>query len=94
MDTRVTMADVSAMAEILAAAQGNRRVIRLIDGVRYNGQARRICDTFGGSAVGVGTDMRDLALEVTLDGLGDLARWPVRELIRDIECHEAIMDAH
>lgn len=83
-DTRVTIADVANLAEILKAAQCNQRLARLIEDVRYDGVARRICDPCGGSAVGTGTDIRDLCLEVLLDGVGATVLWPVRELMAEL----------
>lgn len=90
--TPAGLTDVARLAEILKAAQHNRRVARLIGEVRYDGEARRVCMPDGGTALGNGTDMRDLCLEVTLDGLGT-TWWRVADLMTDLESGRVVLDA-
>jgi len=91
-DMRMPLDMVMRIANVVEAAQRNSRVARLIDDVRFDGQARRVCYGDGGSVFGVGTDVRELFLEVLLDG-GALALWPIRELQAEVRTGHAVMDA-
>lgn len=67
---------------ILEAAQGNRRVARMIAGTVFTGEARSISDAHGGYPHNT-DDVRDLYLRVALP-IGE-AFWPVRDLMAEID---------
>jgi hypothetical protein len=87
MSDTLTIADAVHLNTVLTAAQGNRRVARLMPddsplaGKIIEGTARRVGDDRGCSVHGA--DVRDLMLWVTTTS-GFETFWPVRDLMSQV----------
>lgn len=82
MDTRtLTLNDVTKLAEIVRAAQGNMHVVRLVNDRIVQGTARSIGD--GDFLFADGQDVRDLYLRVTT-AQGMEVAWSISDLMEDV----------
>lgn len=89
---KLTKSDAVNLAAILAAAQGNRRVARLVDGRVVEGEARSIGDE-NGNFLSEEDDVRDGYLRVTGGVIGMDYFWPIKELMDETYMGTFIPDA-
>jgi hypothetical protein len=86
----LNMRNVTAAAQVMAAAEGNRRVRRLVDDRVVEGVARSIGDQQGYFVRG-DAPLEELYLRVT-GSTGFDYYWPLPELMQQVLCGEFAVD--